>query len=342
MNFPSPKPRNIEKDVKIFPWKTLSKAVEKILAKVSRFCFNLVIRDRLLMNWLVTQYSAVPKEHLSEDGRPPSRDKCSSPGKQPTQSRPVASFEGQYPSMPSLSPRSTTTSRDLSQGDLQRPPPSAIQTNFPTGHMTSPMPSSTPPSASRTPGGASSSYPSLYATTSGQNYSLGPPSTSQQPFYHPDAQYGTGLVAGMDYNAQHYGNLDPFASVGGRQFRSYSDVPQRVSGYIEMEPSDHASRSASSLPSQQRSQSFATVMPMSTTASNWPAPTLAQAPAVTNTGGDYFQYPYPSPLSAQAPPNQQQANMVPTGQRPTQSMSPTYAMASSSHPQQQASSTIHP
>jgi len=39
MGFPSPKPRNIEKDVKVFKWKTLSEALGKIFAKyVSTVC----------------------------------------------------------------------------------------------------------------------------------------------------------------------------------------------------------------------------------------------------------------------------------------------------------------
>lgn len=38
MGFPAPKPRNIEKDVKVFPWKILSHALKKIIGKyVSRF-----------------------------------------------------------------------------------------------------------------------------------------------------------------------------------------------------------------------------------------------------------------------------------------------------------------
>jgi hypothetical protein len=37
MGFPAPKPRNIEKDVKVFPWKILSHALKKIISKyVSR------------------------------------------------------------------------------------------------------------------------------------------------------------------------------------------------------------------------------------------------------------------------------------------------------------------
>ncbi|KAI9311719.1 hypothetical protein BX666DRAFT_1994913 [Dichotomocladium elegans] len=33
MNFPHPKPRNIEKDLKVFPWRTLALALNKIVAK---------------------------------------------------------------------------------------------------------------------------------------------------------------------------------------------------------------------------------------------------------------------------------------------------------------------
>lgn len=35
MGFPNPKPRNIEKDVKVFPWKVLSVALQKIISKYS-------------------------------------------------------------------------------------------------------------------------------------------------------------------------------------------------------------------------------------------------------------------------------------------------------------------
>ncbi|ORX94793.1 hypothetical protein K493DRAFT_181331, partial [Basidiobolus meristosporus CBS 931.73] len=33
MSFPNPKPRNIEKDVKVFPWKVLPSALRKIIGK---------------------------------------------------------------------------------------------------------------------------------------------------------------------------------------------------------------------------------------------------------------------------------------------------------------------
>jgi hypothetical protein len=39
MGFPNPKPRNIEKDVKVFPWKILSHALKKIISKYVRSFF---------------------------------------------------------------------------------------------------------------------------------------------------------------------------------------------------------------------------------------------------------------------------------------------------------------
>lgn len=39
MGFPNPKPRNIEKDVKVFPWKILSHALKKIIGKYVCFLF---------------------------------------------------------------------------------------------------------------------------------------------------------------------------------------------------------------------------------------------------------------------------------------------------------------
>lgn len=43
MGFPNPKPRNIEKDVKVFPWKILSHALKKIIGKYVCICIRLCI-----------------------------------------------------------------------------------------------------------------------------------------------------------------------------------------------------------------------------------------------------------------------------------------------------------
>lgn len=40
MGFPAPKPRNIEKDVKVFPWKILSTALTKIISKYVSTCLS--------------------------------------------------------------------------------------------------------------------------------------------------------------------------------------------------------------------------------------------------------------------------------------------------------------
>lgn len=42
MGFPNPKPRNIEKDVKVFPWKTLPYALKKIVTKYTASSYNTV------------------------------------------------------------------------------------------------------------------------------------------------------------------------------------------------------------------------------------------------------------------------------------------------------------
>ena len=47
MGFPNPKPRNIEKDVKVFPWKILSHALKKIISKYVR---SRTSPDRVLGN----------------------------------------------------------------------------------------------------------------------------------------------------------------------------------------------------------------------------------------------------------------------------------------------------
>ena len=39
MGFPNPKPRNIEKDVKVFPWKILAHALKKIISKYVSICY---------------------------------------------------------------------------------------------------------------------------------------------------------------------------------------------------------------------------------------------------------------------------------------------------------------
>lgn len=49
MGFPNPKPRNIEKDVKVFPWKILSSALKKIISKYVSVPFSSSITGRTLL-----------------------------------------------------------------------------------------------------------------------------------------------------------------------------------------------------------------------------------------------------------------------------------------------------
>jgi hypothetical protein len=51
MDFPDPKPRNIEKDLKVFPWHCLDQALNKIISKYVRFC--LITRRCCLTSWYV-------------------------------------------------------------------------------------------------------------------------------------------------------------------------------------------------------------------------------------------------------------------------------------------------
>ncbi|KAI9726725.1 MAG: hypothetical protein M1834_008660 [Cirrosporium novae-zelandiae] len=56
MSFPNPKPRNIEKDVKVFPWRVLAIALKKIIGKyvsVQTFAF-----DNMLMGFQSASYSS--------------------------------------------------------------------------------------------------------------------------------------------------------------------------------------------------------------------------------------------------------------------------------------------
>ena len=50
MAFPNPKPRNIEKDVKVFPWKILSQALKKIIGKYVGFTYATAVLSMLIVN----------------------------------------------------------------------------------------------------------------------------------------------------------------------------------------------------------------------------------------------------------------------------------------------------
>lgn len=67
MGFPSPKPRNIEKDVKVFPWKILAHALKKIIGKYSASYSSTACA---LPTPLGSQYASNGASDSGTDGRP--------------------------------------------------------------------------------------------------------------------------------------------------------------------------------------------------------------------------------------------------------------------------------
>ena len=65
MGFPHPKPRNIEKDVKVFPWKILGEALKKIMSKYSASYSSTA---STIMNTVPSNYGA----DMADFGYPPS------------------------------------------------------------------------------------------------------------------------------------------------------------------------------------------------------------------------------------------------------------------------------
>lgn len=60
MGFPNPKPRNIEKDVKVFPWKILESALKKIISKYSASPSSTVPAPNMAPPISSTPYAALP------------------------------------------------------------------------------------------------------------------------------------------------------------------------------------------------------------------------------------------------------------------------------------------
>ncbi|KAM0576712.1 hypothetical protein ACHAQF_006268 [Verticillium nonalfalfae] len=60
MAFPNPKPRNIEKDVKVFPWKILESALKKIIGKYSASPSSTLPTGQMLTPAPVSSYPALP------------------------------------------------------------------------------------------------------------------------------------------------------------------------------------------------------------------------------------------------------------------------------------------
>jgi len=110
MGFPNPKPRNIEKDVKVFPWKILSHALKKIMSKYVSRAVSFFLGEHQLIHRQSASYSSTAGILLTPapggygGGLPESH-----PEQQATASPPSASS-----SVPSSTHRSSVTSTALS------------------------------------------------------------------------------------------------------------------------------------------------------------------------------------------------------------------------------------
>lgn len=198
MAFPNPKPRNIEKDVKVFPWKILESALKKIIGKYSASPSS-TLPPANIMNQPSAPYAPLPTppgpgmashtDPHTQYSLPQHHDSIPSPrslsGSQPSWT-PYAAAPGY----------STTTSRTLSPGlrnsSPQQPQPPLRITTTPlpavstydsrsggygaTGLHT-PIshhpPTATPPRWDPTPATYPESYPSLTSQTAQPVYSAG-------------------------------------------------------------------------------------------------------------------------------------------------------------------------
>lgn len=198
MAFPNPKPRNIEKDVKVFPWKILESALKKIIGKYSASPSS-TLPPANVMNQPSAPYAPLP----TPPG--PSMASHTDPHQQyslPQHHDSIPSPRSLSGSQPSWTPYaaapgySTTTSRTLSPGlrnsSPQQPQPPLRITTTPlpavstydsrsggygaTGLHT-PIshhpPAATPPRWDPTPATYPESYPSLTSQTAQPVYSAG-------------------------------------------------------------------------------------------------------------------------------------------------------------------------
>lgn len=166
MAFPNPKPRNIEKDVKVFPWKTLGPALQKIISKYSA--------------------SYVPPETITTPGRPVPQPIGWAPGRTPPPSSEAPSVDGSAQSTPS------SLSAEL-QDVLHRPGAPSLATV-----PEHPRSSSSASSHTITPQPAPPGLPSSLGAYPGQL-----PSGTTYPFSQEHARYTDGgmpLTAGDNFN----------------------------------------------------------------------------------------------------------------------------------------------
>ncbi|KAF4595088.1 transcriptional regulator Medusa [Ophiocordyceps camponoti-floridani] len=159
MGFPNPKPRNIEKDVKVFPWKILEPALKKIIGKYSASPSSTLPPASMMTPVSTAPYAPLPT--------PPGQSMTSQPG--------LGSQHGdhysQHESMPS--PRSLSGSQPSWTPYTTAPTYStaASRTLSPGMRHASPQPHAPPPPPpmriSTTPLPAVSTYDSRAASSAG-------------------------------------------------------------------------------------------------------------------------------------------------------------------------------
>lgn len=209
MAFPNPKPRNIEKDVKVFPWEILESALKKIIGKYSANPSNTLPPANMVAP-VPSPYAALPtppgqgsissqaSEHHSQYGH--HHDAIPSPrslsGSGPSWT-PYTAAAASYPSSTSTAPSARTLSPALRQPSPQHPPSIRVNTShtlpsvtsydtrasggYPATGLHTPLshhPStSTPPRWDATPASyASDPYPSLSSTHHSHVYGSAAPS----------------------------------------------------------------------------------------------------------------------------------------------------------------------
>ncbi|GAA5839326.1 hypothetical protein JCM11251_003952 [Rhodosporidiobolus azoricus] len=238
MSFPNPKPRNIEKDVKVFPWKILAQALKKIMSKYSAN-YPLAADGTPLAGPLpppTFDSSAAPTPTVGSDPRfpPPLSPHLTSPHlthASPHISHASPHIPHQSPHIPHQSPHLGAPSHGFAHHDSRSPRPDM--------HRSPVMPLS--PHEAQQQGGFSTSYSQSgytadaldpYATLPGASYSQYAPVSQQQ-------QHNNNLFpSAEDYGVPHnHGDrlLPPTSTAGGNggqlnHLRSFSEGVQYGAG----------------------------------------------------------------------------------------------------------------
>ncbi|BGP26732.1 transcriptional regulator Medusa [Rhodotorula toruloides] len=229
MGFPNPKPRNIEKDVKVFPWKILAQALKKIMSKYSaNYPLN---PDGTPVGGLApaqTVEGSAAGESPQVDGASPNDEHASPHGNAPA------------------GPSSSTTSPNLSHGTsphLQQPPYAQQQyvEAAPSGGTHSPpQPQSTSASSSQVFASYSTpqtAYPTPLPVGNGS-----PAASATYAAYQPDSA-GASAATGLFPSAEDYGvsasHFQQQHQVDGLQqphLRSYSEGGQYGASQQDQQP----------------------------------------------------------------------------------------------------------